>query len=197
MKWCCPALRGRLSAIPPSATAAAALASSLRCRLPVTTWDVVIYILLILRARSSQSPFQTLLLPKWKQKMMAKPGRPQGLCRSEQPFLTQREKESQRGRETEITHSTIYCPKTTSSTKGATVIIGEKKHSPLMCEGDLQRGSLPTARALGSQGRRARQLRAAACGTTNRLEGPLTERGVLSPPLAWHHAATAFQNASC
>ena len=150
----------------------------------MTTWDTVIYVLLIQRASSSQSPFQILLSQKWKQKMITKPRRLSGLSRSEQPFPTQPEKETQRGRETETIHSTIYCPKTTSSTKGTTVIIGEKKHSPLTCESDLQHGSLPSARALGSQEHWACRLRAAACGTTCRSERRLTERGVLSPPLA-------------
>lgn len=136
------------------------------------------------RASSSQSPFQIVLLQKWKQKMIAKLGRPSGLGRSEQPFPTQREKESYRERETEITHNTIYCPKTASSTKGTTVIIGEKRLSPLTCKSDLRCGSLPSTRALGSQERRARRRRAAARGIMCRSEGHLTERGVFSPPLA-------------
>lgn len=188
---------GRLLAVPPSATAAPALASSVRCRALMTTWDVVIYVFLIQRASSSQSPFQIVLLQKWKQKMIAKLGRPSGLGRSEQPFPTQREKESHRERETEITHNTIYCPETASSTKGTTVIIGEKRLSPLTCKSDLRCGSLPSTRALGSQERRARRRRAAARGIMCRSEGHLTERGVFSPPLAWHCAATTLPNASC
>lgn len=123
-----------------------------------------------------------LLLPqKRKQKMIAKPGKLSGLCCSEQPSPTQQEKESQRGRAAEITHSAIYCPKSTSSTKGTTVIIGVKIHSLLTCECDLQRGFIPSKRAFGTQERWADQLRAAACGAVCRLEGHLTERGELSP----------------
>lgn len=91
---------------------------------------------------------------------------------------------SQRGRAAEITHSTIYCPKTTSSTKGTTVIIGVKIHSLLTCECDLQHGFIPSKRAFGSQERWAHQLQAAVCGAVCRLEGHLTERGVLSPDIA-------------
>lgn len=156
----------------------------------MTTWDVIIYVLPIQRASSSQSPFQILLSQKWKQKMIAKPGELSGLCCSEQPFPTQQEKESQRGRVAEITHSTIYCPKTTSSTKGTTVIIGVKIHSLLTCECDLQRGFIPSKRAFGSQEFWAHQLRAAVHGTVCRLEAHLTERGVLSPD-----TADTFQNA--
>lgn len=129
-------------------------------------------------------PFRYFSHKKWKQKMIAKPGRLSGLCCSEQPFPTQQEKESQRGRAAEITHSTIYCPKTTSSTKGTTVIIGVKIHSLLTCECDLQHGFIPSKRAFGSQERWAHQLQAAVREAVCRLEGHLTERGVLSPDIA-------------
>lgn len=122
-------------------------------------------------------------LAKMGTKDVLKPGRPPGLDCPEQPFPIQREKENQRGSETETTHSTIYCPQTTSSTKGTTIIVGEKKHSPLTCEGDLQPGFLPSARACGSREHRARWLGTAAHGMTCRSEGCPAEKGVLSPPL--------------
>lgn len=170
---------------------ATAWASSVRCRALMRTWDIIIYVLPIQRASSSQTPFQILLSQKWKQKMIAKPGKLSGICCSDQPFPTQQEKESQRGRAAEITHSTIYCPKTTSSTKGTTVIIGVKIHSLLTCERDLQHGFLPSKRALGSQERWAHQLWAASRGAVCRLEGHLTQTGVLSPAQPQH-----FKNAS-
>lgn len=61
----------------------------------------------------------------------------------------------------EITYSAIYCPKITSSTKGATIIIGEKKHSPLTCEGDLQQVSLSQHK---NQELQTHRLRAVAHG---------------------------------
>lgn len=86
------------------------------------------------------------------------------------------------GRAAEITHSSIYCPKTTSSTKGTTVIIGVKIHSLVTCECDLQRGFIPSERAFGSQEGWAHWLWAAV--RVCRLEGHLTGRGMLSPDTA-------------
>jgi len=158
-----------------------ALASPVRCRALMTTWDLC----------TSNTKSQLLAIPllhtplaKMGTKADLRPGRALWLGHAEQPFPNQREAESQSGRETEITHSTIYCHKTTSSTNGATVIIGEKKHSLLTCESDLQRGSLPSTRALSSREHRARWLGAAARRTACRSEGWLVERAVLSPPLA-------------
>lgn len=139
-------------------------------------------------------PFRYFSHKKWKQKMIAKPGRLSGLRCSEQPFPTQQEKESQRGRAAEITHSTIYCPKTTSSTKGTTVIIGVKIHSLLTCECDLQHGFIPSKRAFGSQERWAHQLQAAVrgWGCVQVRGASHRKRGAFS----WHCTATTFQNAS-
>lgn len=187
---------GWLSATPPSARATAALNSSLRCRALMALGCSNLCTSNI-KSQLLSIPFSDTPLTKMETKDDHKAQeRPLGLGCSEQPFPTLLENESQRGRETEITHSTIYCPKTASSTKGTTIIIGEKKHSPLTCESDLQHYSFPSTRALSSQERQARQLRAAAHGTTCRLQGCLTEREVFSPPLAWRCAATTFQNAS-
>lgn len=91
-------------------------------------------------------------------------------------FLSSKEKRAREGWR-EITYSTIYCPKITSSTKGATIIIGEKKHSPLTCEGDLQHISLSQHKSQELQTHRG-------CSAWDHVEGHLT---------AWHCAAQHFK----
>lgn len=193
MERCCPVLYGVTVSDPIPATTAAALASSVRQSSDDNLGHSNLHTSNMKSQLLTIPPLDTPLA-KMGTKDVLKPERPPGLDCSEQPFPIQQEKESRRGSETERTHSTIYCPKKTSSTKGTTIII---ERSPLICEGDLQPSFFPSARARGSQERRACRIGAAAPGMTCRSEGCPTEKGVLSPPLPRHCAATTFQNASC